>query len=47
MKILKGIVAFYVALLVVAAGIMLYSVPFTAKEIVPPSMPKALRAETH
>ena len=32
MKILKGIAAFFVALLVVAAGIMLYSVPFTAKE---------------
>lgn len=46
MKMLKGIVAFFVALLVVATGIMLYSVPFAAKEIVPPSMPKALRAET-
>ena len=45
-KTLKGFAAFFVALLVVAAGIMLYSVPFTAKEIVPPSMPKALRAET-
>lgn len=46
MKMLKGIVAFFVALIVVATGIMLYSVPFTAKEIVPPSKLLALRAET-
>ena len=46
MKILKGIAVIFISLLVVAAGIMLYSVPFTAKEIVPPSMPKALREET-